>query len=55
MLCNRESRCKQRLYIAWVKYKKKCRESMKDKFLTSVLFKFLYYSNLKVSTENVIS
>ena len=29
-----------------------CTESMKDKFLTSVLFKF--YSDLKGSTENAI-
>ena len=34
---------------------KKCTEIMKDKFLTSVLFKFSYNSNLKMSTKNATS
>ena len=53
MLHNRESR-KSRLYIAQVKYKKMYKE-LKDDFLASVLFTFLYNSNLKESIQNAIS
>ena len=34
---------------------KRCTESMKDKFLTTVLSKFSYKSNLKGSTKNAKS
>ena len=34
---------------------KRCTESMKDKFLTSVIFGFSYNSDLKESTNNAIS
>ena len=53
MLRNRESRKEDfTLHRANIK---RCAESMKDKFLTLVLFKFSWNSDLKGSIKNAIS